>query len=202
MKRLLLAVLTAAVVTISATQATAQAVSAPAPITPGAGQKLTLRESFQGAIDALESGMSKWYVGGYGSYTPSIGDKWGGGAFAFYPLIKDDNSGDNYLLAGPRIDYTSGDWYSVSGTATLQLPLRPISRWKWLVVTPFIEGGIGTPISGTKKNGDPVAITGAGAALHVHSWNNNKVNFNLIAARENFGSLHRYLFGPEVTVSW
>ena len=132
----------------------------------------TAQSAVQSFIDAVKGGSTNWYVAAYGIYAKGLTHKYGFGVAEFYPL-------STYVVSGLRVDYCDGAFWMPAATATLQMPLQLVS---WLNVTPFVIGGVAFPLSGasfgnlripgqvpTDNNGQPTAIVGAGAAVHIGS---------------------------------
>lgn len=152
----------------------------------------TIQKGFQMIFDAATSGNTNWYLAGYAMYAEGLQKKVGGGIGAFYPI-------NTYLVAGTRVDYVNGGFWMPSGSATFQIPLRPIKAFQWLVVTPFTYAGVGVPISGATiaghalpghlpkdNNGEATAILGYGGAIGVYAPKSGRYSVELVADRETW----------------
>ena len=145
----------------------------PAPPTTNAPP--TIQQDLQDIFNQAIS--TNWYFALYYLHAPGLLHKEGGGIAALTPL-------STYVLTGIRVDYVDGNFWMPSGQATLQLPITPISSWKWLTFTPFGFVGVGVPVSGATvsgvvipghppkdNNGQPTAILGLGASISI--WKNS-----------------------------
>jgi hypothetical protein len=148
----------------------------------------TITDGLNTIVEAIKAGNTNWYFAAYGLYAPKLDQKYGGGIGAFYPLSK-------YIVTGLRMDYVDGGFWMPSGNATLQLPIK---IFPWLTITPFGYAGIGIPISGAtwgditipgnyhNNNGEPTAILGYGAAVHLWGSKDNKYNIELVGDQESW----------------
>lgn len=129
---------------------------------------------------------TNWYFASYYLHAPGLQHTEGGGIAGFTPI-------NNYVLTGWRIDYVNGHFWMPSGQATLQLPITPVSQWKWLTVTPMAFAGVGIPLSGATvsgvqlpghipadNNGQPTAILGIGGAISLWKNSNTSAHFHSI----------------------
>jgi hypothetical protein len=121
----------------------------------------TVSEAAQGLLDALKNGITNALFEVHGLYAPKLAEKYGFGAGMFWNM-------NNYIAPGLRIDWVNGGFYMPSGNVTLKLPITPIAQLPQFRFTPFTYAGVGIPLGGAKgNNGDPTAILGAGAAIHI-----------------------------------
>ena len=139
----------------------------PAAITTNSEPSLTggLTLIAQTIYDAMPSNYA---VAVYGTYAPSApsSHKIGGGVLALWNI-------NQYVGTGLGLDYL-GSLYMPSANLKLQLPIKPIA---WVgsspfftnfVLTPFVLGGIATPIAGAANDTRSIAgIASAGANLDV-----------------------------------
>ena len=85
-------------------------------------------------------GATNYAIAPYATYAPAAPVKVGGGAIFIYNV-------NNYVGAGIGIDWLGG-FSMVSGNVELKLPVKPLASFGFtnLTMTPFVLGGIGTPI--------------------------------------------------------
>lgn len=182
-------VLVALTLTVSAQTNAPATTNLPAPTILGG-----LQEVWSAAGSA-----TNWVAPAYGLYAPALKNKYGGGVGYFYSV-------STYVSTGIRIDSVNGSFWMPSGSATLQLPLHPLSRFTslpaWLSevqITPLAYAGIGLPLSGavigsvtvpgkvpTDNNGEATAIIGQGVALQVYAPTNGAWNIDVVADRETW----------------
>lgn len=106
-------------------------------------------------IEFLSAG-SNWMAAAYGTWSPS--EKKGGGGVAALCKIND------FAATGIRLDAYDGDIWMPSVNFQLQAPFRIGERR----VTPFIVGGLATPLSGKgDDNGEAVGIIGVGLSVEI-----------------------------------
>ena len=99
---------------------------------------------------------SNWMTAVYG-IASSDGDMFGGGIALAYKL-------SDFAAPVLRLDYYDGRVWMPSGSLQLQAPIIFGGKVKF---TPFVFGGIATPLGGTDQDGDVVGIFGLGAALSL-----------------------------------
>jgi hypothetical protein len=87
-------------------------------------------------------GATNYAIAPYATYAPSAPTKFGGGLLAIYNV-------NQYMGAGVGGDWL-GNFTMFSGNIELKLPTHPLANYGFpnLEVTPFVLGGIGTPIAG------------------------------------------------------
>ena len=155
----------------------------------------TVQSAVQGLWDTLITANGKWLFEVHGLYAPKLQNHYGGGFGVFYPLSE-------YVWAGPRVDWVDGGFYMASGTAGLQLPIRPFAKFGGLaaklVLTPFVYGGVGLPLSGAtvadftipgtvrNNNGQATVITGYGLAASVWQNKAGTMSFSFVGDREKW----------------
>lgn len=130
-------------------------------LTPGniedatAADDLVIPEPATRIIEFLSSG-SNWMAASYGTWSPSE-KKYGAGLAGLCKI-------NDFAVTGLRLDYYDGDVWMPSVNFQLQAPFRVGDRR----VTPFIVGGLATPLSGKgDDNGAAVGIIGFGVAVEL-----------------------------------
>ena len=122
------------------------------------------------AIEGINlSSLTNYSFDPYVTLAPKApaGNRVGGGLLAVYNV-------NDYVGAGLGVDYL-GQFSLVSCDATLKLPTHPLSwtGWSWatnLVVTPFVLGGIGTPLGGASGSGAAAVEDLGGYVEYGHLW--------------------------------
>lgn len=140
----------------------------PAPVATTTSPSVTA--GLQQVYDALKGvplmNLTNYSIDPYATYAPKAPTKVGGGLLALYNV-------NDYVGAGLGVDWL-GQFSLVSGNATLKLPTHPLvwTGWAWatnLAMTPFVIGGVGTPLGGA--SGNVSTIEDAGDAFEFgHLW--------------------------------
>lgn len=99
---------------------------------------------------------SNWIAVGYGIVS-SDGEKYGGGIALAYKVTE-------FFLPVVRMDYYDNEIWLPSGSLQLQLPITISGKVR---VTPFLFGGIATPLNSEDRAGEIVGIFGIGAAVGI-----------------------------------
>ena len=110
-------------------------------------------------------GATNFAIAPYATYAPKAPTKIGGGALFVY-------NANNYVGAGIGVDWLGG-FSMVSGNIELKLPLHPLASFGFtnLLVTPFVLGGIGTPIQSGGGGSGLSTIEDVGADVKFgHLW--------------------------------
>lgn len=96
----------------------------------------------------------------YATYAPDVpkGKRIGGGALVVYNI-------NDYVGAGIGVDYL-GRFSLLSANVTLKVPVQPFKSFgpSWLrdvSTTPFVLGGVGTPLGGSDSSVTAIADVGA-----------------------------------------
>jgi hypothetical protein len=109
--------------------------------------------------------VTNWAGNLYLTYAADAPTHVGGGLLALYNV-------NNNVGAGLGIDWL-GEFNLVSADVTLKLPIHPLAGLGFsnIVTTPFVIGGIATPMSGAgKANGNIASIEGAGIEIDFLKW--------------------------------
>lgn len=99
---------------------------------------------------------SNWITVGYGIVS-SDGEKYGGGIALAYKVT-------DFFLPVIRMDYYDNEIWLPSGSLQLQLPITISGKVR---ITPFLFGGIATPLNSEDRDGEIVGIFGIGAAIGI-----------------------------------
>lgn len=132
----------------------------------------------------LTTPATNWIIVPYGMiWDKGSGQKnsYGGGIAAAYLL-------NAFVAPTIRLDYLDGRFWMPSGEVQLQVPVTILGKFE---VIPFGFTGIGTPISGSDKNGQVTGIFGIGGAVKITK------HFDLIADYEKWTGFsgNQYRFG-------
>ena len=146
---------------------------------PAQAQSIT--QALDNLWRALSANSTNWLFEAHALYAPKLQLKYGGGVGAFYPF-------DKYVFAGTRLDWVDGGFWMPSGNAGVQLPINLFGKVK---ISPFGYAGIGIPLSGAKtpardNNGNPTAILGYGAEVHIWSSSDGKISIGAVADSESW----------------
>ena len=146
------------------------------------------------ATFTLPSWMTCGYVESCGIYNPGLKHPLGMGTGAFLPI-------GQYLVLGGRVEYFDGKVWASDVTCTLKLPIQ-IGK---TMVTPFVIGGYGLPLSEWqlgRSSPNSSTIVGAGCTVGLYEFRNIKINLG--ASVEDWSGFKKLFIrvGPVVKIGW
>jgi hypothetical protein len=116
-----------------------------------------LQEIGAALLSAHLTSISNYSIDPYFTYAPAAPTKYGGGVLGIYNV-------NDYVGVGLGVDWL-GSFSLVSGNATLKLPTHPLA-WTGnatlasLQMTPFVLGGVGTPLGGAGATAATISDVG------------------------------------------
>lgn len=152
----------------------------------------------------MGQGLTNLSVTVYGTYTPSI-SAWGSGVVVTRNLPLGETGLGTGIGVG--LDWYDSDLYAVNGQVSLNANMLPFKTWgKWganVVMTPFTYIGLGTPISGTKHNGDLETIVAVGSMFRVAKLLGAYAEVGgVYGTRTGLGNASGTFYGPLFDLTW
>ena len=149
-----------------------------------------LEDGGQRLADAMPTNIA---IVPYATYAQNAPVKWGGGAMIVYNISQN-------IGTGLGVDWL-GSFSSVSGTFELKIPMKPLSfiGLTNFVVTPFVDSGLSSPMSGAGSDNQTVSIfAGGGAFFDITKLAGGQLFAGVAAENWNnagaFSGWHEHLF--------